>query len=120
MIGIVEIIVGFSFILGTRFVCFRKIAFIGSTIIFCVTLSFLFTTPGKWRIIEGVPITDFFILKDIAPVCPVARLLPRVFHDILTRDIRAPDDDIDTQEFGRLDGDEAQVDPALCPIGALP
>jgi hypothetical protein len=66
LIGIVEIIVGFSFILGTRFVCFRKIAFIGSTIIFCVTLSFLFTTPGKWRIIEGVPITDFFILKDIA------------------------------------------------------
>ena len=66
LIGIVEIIVGFSFILGIRFVCFRKIAFIGSTIIFCVTLSFLFTTPGKWRIIEGVPITDFFILKDIA------------------------------------------------------
>ena len=58
--------------------------------------------------------------EDPPPVCPVARLLPRVFHDILTRYIRAPDDDIDTQEFGRLDGDEAQVDPALCPIGTLP
>ena len=58
--------------------------------------------------------------EDPSPVCPVARLLPRVFHDILTRDISAPDDDIDTQEFGGLDGDEAQVDPALCPIGALP
>ena len=65
--GVSNLIVGLSFILGIRFVCFRKIAFIGSTIIFCVTLSFLFTTPGKWRIIEGVPITDFFYLKRYSP-----------------------------------------------------
>jgi len=32
---------------------------------FLVTLSYLFTTPGIWKIVDGVPVTDFFILKDL-------------------------------------------------------
>ncbi|MBI5858048.1 MAG: DUF417 family protein [Sphingobacteriales bacterium] len=32
---------------------------------FLVTLSFLFTTPGVFKTIDGVPVTEFFILKDI-------------------------------------------------------
>lgn len=35
-------------------------------IIFLTTLSFLFTTPGIWKDMDGVPVTDFFVLKDIA------------------------------------------------------
>lgn len=46
----------------------RKIGLVGgvlSTLIFLTTLSFLLTTPGTWRTIEGVLVTDFFILKDV-------------------------------------------------------
>jgi len=32
---------------------------------FMVTLSYLFTTPGMWKVVDGVPVTDFFILKDL-------------------------------------------------------
>jgi len=35
-------------------------------VIFCTTTSFLFTTPGIWKIMQGVPVTDFFVLKDLA------------------------------------------------------
>jgi reactive chlorine resistance protein C len=46
----------------------RKVGLVGgvlSTLIFLTTLSFLLTTPGTWRTIEGVLVTDFFILKDV-------------------------------------------------------
>lgn len=36
-----------------------------SVLTFLVTLSFLVSTPGVFKIIDGVFITDFFILKDI-------------------------------------------------------
>ena len=36
-----------------------------SVITFLITLSFLFTTPGIFSVVEGVPVTEFFILKDI-------------------------------------------------------
>ncbi|MCC8408245.1 YkgB family protein [Mucilaginibacter sp. UR6-1] len=34
--------------------------------IFLGTLSFLFTTPGVWKISDAVPVTDFFVVKDLA------------------------------------------------------
>jgi len=34
-------------------------------LIFLTTLSYLVTTPGIWKIVDGVPVTDFFILKDL-------------------------------------------------------
>ncbi len=36
-----------------------------SSLIFLTTLSFLFTTPETWKIVDGVVITHFFLLKDI-------------------------------------------------------
>lgn len=36
-----------------------------ASVTFLITLSFLFTTPGVFKTVEGVPVTDFFILKDI-------------------------------------------------------
>ena len=36
-----------------------------AAIIFLTTLSFLFTTPGIWKEMDGVPVTDFFVLKDL-------------------------------------------------------
>lgn len=35
-------------------------------IIFLTTLSFLATTPGVWKTVDGVPTTEFFVLKDLA------------------------------------------------------
>lgn len=37
-------------------------------ITFAITLSFLFTTPGLWYFMDGVPVTDFFILKDVTVI----------------------------------------------------
>jgi uncharacterized membrane protein YkgB len=36
-----------------------------AAIIFLTTLSFLLTTPGIWKAMDGVPVTDFFVLKDL-------------------------------------------------------
>ncbi|MEQ1645406.1 MAG: DUF417 family protein, partial [Pyrinomonadaceae bacterium] len=36
-----------------------------SVLTFLATLSFLFTTPGVFKNVDGVPVTEFFILKDI-------------------------------------------------------
>ena len=66
LIGCIEISIALAFIIGVRFATVRKIAFIGNSITFCLTLSFIFTTPNMWRSIEGIPVTDFFILKDVA------------------------------------------------------
>ncbi len=36
-----------------------------SSITFLLTLSFLFTTPEVFSVVDGVPVTEFFILKDV-------------------------------------------------------
>jgi uncharacterized membrane protein YkgB len=66
LIGIVEIVMGIGLLLSAKFKIVGKYAALGSIIIFATTLSFLFTTPNVWRIIDGFPITDFFIIKDLA------------------------------------------------------
>lgn len=35
-------------------------------VIFSTTLTFLISAPGIWKIVDGVPTTDFFVLKDLA------------------------------------------------------
>jgi len=64
-IGIFEIAVALLILVGLKYKLIAKIAAIGVIIIFLMTLSYLFTTPGTWRTIDGVPVSDFFILKDI-------------------------------------------------------
>lgn len=43
-----------------------RIAGYAGIIIFLTAISFLFTTPGIWKAVEGVPTTDFFVVKDLA------------------------------------------------------
>ncbi|MBB5636495.1 putative membrane protein YkgB [Pedobacter cryoconitis] len=43
-----------------------KIAGLLTIVIFATTLSFLISTPGIWKMMDGVPVTDFFIVKDLA------------------------------------------------------
>ncbi len=35
----------------------------GAILTFLVTLSFLLTLPGVWKLVDGVPVTEFFIFR---------------------------------------------------------
>jgi len=65
IVGIIEIMVALCLLLSIRFEALKKYAAIGLVLIFLTTLSYLFTTPNMWRLVDGVPVTDFFILKDL-------------------------------------------------------
>ncbi|MFN2458963.1 MAG: DUF417 family protein [Chitinophagaceae bacterium] len=65
IIGIIEIITAVCLLLHFFW---RKAGVLGGILtimIFFVTLSFLFTTPGIFTTVDGVPVTEFFILKDL-------------------------------------------------------
>jgi len=64
-IGVIEIIIALLLIFSVKFAFLRRYAGIGMIITFLVTLSYLFTTPGIWKVVDGIPVTDFFILKDL-------------------------------------------------------
>lgn len=64
-IGIFEVLTGIG-LFASLFL--KRIGFyagFASAVIFVTTLSFLITTPGVFKSVEGFPVTDFFILKDI-------------------------------------------------------
>jgi uncharacterized membrane protein YkgB len=65
LIGAIEIIIAVLLVFSAKFAVLRRYAGIGMTITFMVTLSYLFTTPGIWKVVDGIPVTDFFILKDL-------------------------------------------------------
>ena len=64
IVGVVEIVIALLMLLSLRYPRMMRYAAISMVAMFVTTLSFLFTTPGMWRIVEGFPVTDFFILKD--------------------------------------------------------
>lgn len=64
-IGTIEIIIALLLVFSVKFASLRKYAAIGMIVTFLTTISYLFTTPGIWRMVDGVPVTDFFILKDL-------------------------------------------------------
>lgn len=63
-IGVIEIIIALLLIFSVKFASLKKYAGIGMMVTFLITLSYLLTTPGIWKVVDGVPVTDFFILKD--------------------------------------------------------
>ncbi|TDE55353.1 DUF417 family protein [Flavobacterium sp. GT3P67] len=65
VIGIFEVVTGIGLILSFFNKKIGMYAGLASAIIFVTTLSFLATTPGVFKMVEGFPVTDFFILKDI-------------------------------------------------------
>lgn len=65
-VGIVEISLAVVLLLSIKFHSLSLYAGVGIVCTFLVTLSFLFFAPGVWRIRDGVPIADFFIVKDLA------------------------------------------------------
>lgn len=64
-IGVIEIIIALLLIFSVKFASLRKYAAIGMIVTFLTTLSYLFTTPGVWKMVDGIPVTDFFIVKDL-------------------------------------------------------
>ncbi|MFP3598123.1 DUF417 family protein [Chryseobacterium sp. SIMBA_029] len=64
-IGVIEIIIAALLIFSVKFAFLRKYAAMGMIGVFLVTLSYLFTTPGIWKMVDGIPVTDFFIIKDV-------------------------------------------------------
>lgn len=65
LFGVIEIITGLLLLFSVRYDVLRPFAALCLIATFVITLSFLFTTPGIWKIVDGVPSTDFFILKDL-------------------------------------------------------
>lgn len=65
VIGVFEVVTGIGLTLSFFNKKIGMYAGIASGITFITTLSFLITTPGVFRMVEGFPVTDFFILKDI-------------------------------------------------------
>ena len=65
IIGIAEIIVAIGLIIGLKHSKIGLISGIAATIIFIATFSFLFTKLDSWKIVDGMPITNFFLLKDL-------------------------------------------------------
>lgn len=65
IIGSIEIVAGVCLLLSFFWKKAGVLGGILSVITFLVTLSFLFTTPGVFSTVDGVPVTEFFILKDL-------------------------------------------------------
>jgi uncharacterized membrane protein YkgB len=64
-IGIFEVLTGIGLFVSLFVKRVALYAGFASAIIFVTTLSFLITTPGVFKSVEGFFVTDFFILKDI-------------------------------------------------------
>ncbi|AZN35255.1 DUF417 family protein [Iodobacter ciconiae] len=65
LIGTFEIITAFMLIVSIKKPVVGYYAGIIASFIFVVTLSFILTTPGSFKVVDGVPLTDFFLFKDI-------------------------------------------------------
>lgn len=66
IIGIYEIITGILLIGSFWNHKVGAVAGYMTAIIFLTTLSFLITTPGIWKHMDGIIVTDFFVVKDLA------------------------------------------------------
>lgn len=65
VIGLIEIGTALGLVASIWVVPLRRYIAWAMILTFLITLSYLFTTPKMWRVVDGVPITDFFILKDL-------------------------------------------------------
>ncbi|HDU8492096.1 TPA: DUF417 family protein [Aeromonas hydrophila] len=65
LIGLVEILIAGGLIAGLWRPRLGYWISLGAILTFLVTLSFLLTLPGVWKLVDGVPVTEFFIFKDL-------------------------------------------------------
>jgi uncharacterized membrane protein YkgB len=77
IIGSIEIITGILLFASFWFPQAGRIGGVMAILIFLTTLSFLLTTPMTWKLVEGVPMTDFFVLKDLAFLAIAVQIFER-------------------------------------------
>lgn len=65
LFGVIEITTGILLLFSVKYDALRPWAVFCLIATFLITISFLFTTPDMWKVIDGVPTTNFMILKDI-------------------------------------------------------
>nr|WP_279007651.1 DUF417 family protein [Aeromonas jandaei] len=65
LIGLVEIVIATGLVVGLWQPRIGYWSGWGAVVTFVATLSFLLTVPGVWKLVDGVPVTEFFILKDL-------------------------------------------------------
>ncbi|QGZ71269.1 DUF417 family protein [Aeromonas hydrophila] len=65
LIGLVEILIAGGLIAGLWRPRLGYWSSLEAILTFLVTLSFLLTLPGVWKLVDGVPVTEFFIFKDL-------------------------------------------------------
>lgn len=65
LIGTLEILTAVGLVVGLWKPVIGYWSGWAATITFLVTLSFLFTLPGAWKVVDGVLTTEFFIFKDL-------------------------------------------------------
>lgn len=66
LIGVFEIVTGLLLLSSFKSTKAGEIGGYLALIIFITTLSFLITTPHVWNFSDGVLVTDFFVVKDLA------------------------------------------------------
>ncbi|WP_421235218.1 DUF417 family protein [Aeromonas enteropelogenes] len=65
LIGLAEILIAIRLIVGLWQPRIGYWSSMGAIVTFLVTLSFLLTLTGVWKVVDGVPVTEFFIFKDL-------------------------------------------------------
>lgn len=65
IIGVIELLTAGLMIAGLRYVKLGNIGYAFGAITFLITFTFLFTTPGMFKMVDGLWVANGFILKDI-------------------------------------------------------
>ncbi|WP_421224652.1 DUF417 family protein [Aeromonas enteropelogenes] len=65
LIGLTEIVIAVGLVVGLWQPRIGYWSSMGAIVTFLVTLSFLLTLTGVWKVVDGVPVTEFFIFKDL-------------------------------------------------------
>lgn len=65
LIGLAEIVIAVGLIVGLWQPRIGYWSSMGAIVTFLVTLSFLLTLTGVWKVVDGMPVTEFFIFKDL-------------------------------------------------------
>lgn len=65
LIGLAEIVIAIGLVVGLWQPRIGYWSSMGAIVTFLVTLSFLLTLTGVWKVVDGVPVTEFFIFKDL-------------------------------------------------------
>lgn len=65
LIGVVEIVIAIGLVVGLWQPRIGYWFSMGAIVTFLATLSFLLTLTGAWKVVDGVPVTEFFLFKDL-------------------------------------------------------